>query len=572
MSECAVHADTDAGGDLCVVVKKVRIIADGVDADRILGQSKICNWAYNNLLEAVRNDYERFCDLSRMLEFTCALDGEADELLRERLGLFNRLFGKYGIRDQLTGMKDAHVFLRLAHSSPLKNAALRLDASFREWRKKRDGGYGFPRFRSWAKDFFSLEYDERKGWSAQGRTLRLSFGERVVPDADLTPKQLRTLERKRETRPGEVHRERIGVTVRLAEPAPTDAHRIEIVREGGELFCIFTRKVAVKPPEGKAPRFAYLDPNHKNLVYGLTDGGEAFEVANREGLRDQTLRIDRLKSRRDRAVRRREMVEYTREDGSVHKHWRPSNAWFRRNRALRREESKCRDQNKTFVYSVLHRMFDDNDAVGLGNYTPEAKDHRLGRTRKGQRKANRAINNRSLLGTLQRLLPHVARKRRKTAYVLDETGTTRTCHKCGYVVEGGISPDIRSWVCPSCLTAHIRDENACQNGLGRTEAALRADGLLGNPKCDAHATADDHHDLHPGVKVVSRCDWSFIPLGVCRIVVRPLADVARLLTSAKWAGRKETGTRRNSWVGDADLVLNLCQPVPDTPFAGFVCS
>ena len=577
MGKCAVQTDVGPdegeGDGTHVIVKKVRIVADGTDIGLILGQSKICNWAYNNLLGTLKSEYERFCELSHVLDFACALDGEADELLRERLDLFMRLFSRYGIRDQLTELKEEHPFLRSVHSSPLKNAALRLSGAFVEWRKRRGEGYGFPGFRSWAKDFFSLEYDEKKGWNAQGRTLRLSFGEIAVRDADLSPEQMRALERKRKDDPSAVHRKRVGVTVGLAEPAPTDATRIEVVREGEDLFCVFTRKVAAKAkPTGKALTFAYLDPNHKNLFYGLTDGGEAFEFANREGLREQTIRIDRLKSKRDRAVRRRELVTYTREDGSEHRHWRPSNAWYRRNRALRREERRCRDQNKTFVYSALHRVFDGNDAVGLGNYAPEAKDHNLGRDGKARRKANRAINNRSLLGTVQRLLPHVARKRGKAGYVLDETGTTRTCHRCGHTVGGGISPGIRSWVCPCCHSAHIRDENACQNGLGRTAALLGGDGLPGNPKCDARASADDRHGPFRGVKVVSRCDWSFIPSGVCRIVVKPLERVAKLLASAKWVGQEKTGTSRNSGVDDVSPVVNLCQPVAHMPIAGFVCS
>jgi putative transposase len=470
----------------------------------------------------------------------------------------------------LPALKEKHRFLRLVHSSPLKNAALRLTASFKEWRKRRDQGYGFPKFRTWSKDFCSLEYDERKGWSAEGRTLRLAFGERAVPDSGLNRAQAKALARKRLTDPDAVHTERIGVTVRLAEPAPKDAYRIEIVREGGELHCVFTRRVAVRDAPARVLTCAYLDPNHKNLAYGLTDGGDAFEIANRPLLKEQNRRIDHIRSRRDRARRCGKLVSYTREDGSVHRHFRPSNAWFRRDRALLREERKRRDQNKTFVHTVLHRVFDDNDAVGLGNYAPEATDHRLGKTRKAQRKSNRSMNNCSLLGAVKRALPQVAAKRGRVAYVMDETGTTRTCHHCGHVVEGGISPDIRSWVCPSCLTVHIRDENSCQNGLGRLFGLLGGDGLLGNPTCDARASADGRHGSpQRGVKVVSRCDWTLVPSGTCRIAKKPPETVAKLLSSAKWAGQGKAGYRRNSGAGDAAPITNLCQPSP--PLSGFVC-
>ena len=530
------------------------------ERDSIYGQSKIINWGYNNLLSMMRSDYAAFCDKSQTLEFACPFEEEAIDLRCEREVLFYRLFGKYGIRDQLPDMKEQHPFLRLVHSSPLKNAGLRLSQTFKMWRRKRDQGYGFPSFRSWAKDFFSLEYDEPKGWNASGRKLRLSFGERIVQDGELDRRKSRALQRKRLTTPDAVQRERIGVTVRLAEPAPTDARRIEIVREGGELYCVFTRKVLATAQKAKVLTCAYLDPNHKNLVYGLTDGGDAFEIANRPDLKEQNKQIDRLHSKRDRAKRKGKELSFTREDGTVHKHWDPSNAWFRRNRALLRQELRRRDQNKTFVHTVLHRLFDDYDAVGLGDYAPKAKDHRLGKTPNARRKANRTMNNNSLPGALKRTLPQVAMKRHRVSYVMDEKGTTRTCHHCGHVVQGGISPDIRSWVCPDCLTVHIRDENACQNGLGRLFGLLGADGLLGNPTCDARASAADDIISTPfkGVKVVSRCDWTFVPSGTCRIVKKPLEAVAKLFSSARWAGLGKTGSRRNSGVGDASPVPNLC--------------
>jgi putative transposase len=474
-----------------------------------------------------------------MLNFSGDIGDEADELRRERWALFESLFSRYYLRDQVPGLKDEHPFLRLVHSSPLKNAALRLTETFKQWRKRRDEGYGFPSFRGWSGNFFSIEYDERKGWDAKGTDLHLSFGERVIPEAEMSKRQTKALARKRKSDPDAVLKERIGVDLKLTEPAPTDAYRIEVVREGGALFIIFTRKVRMAEAKGAVESFVYLDPNHKNLVYGLSDQGEAFEVANRTGLRLQNISIDQVLSRRDRAVRKKDLVQFTRDDGSVHKHWRPSNAWFRRNRALLREEAKRRDQNKTFVHTTLHRLFDRHDAVGLGNYTPEAKNHRLGRTAKGRKKANRSINNCSLLGKLQLALPKVALKRGRVGYIMDERGTTRTCHACDYVVDGGIKPDIRAWVCPGCGERHIRDENACQNGLGRLSSLLEGDRLLRNPTCDALASGGNQcsdAQARPGVLVASRCDWTFDLNGSCRIVEMPQTTVDKLLASARHVG------------------------------------
>ncbi|WP_414222758.1 zinc ribbon domain-containing protein, partial [Cupriavidus necator] len=89
----------------------------------------------------------------------------------------------------------------------------------------------------------------------------------------------------------------------------------------------------------------------------------------------------------------------------------------------------------------------------------------------------------------------------KRAVVLDETGTTRTCHVCNHVVEGGIHPSIREWNCPQCSTHHARDENASQNGLRRLLEFLRAGADIPKLPC-----------LGP-VQIIGRCDWRFHPQG-----------------------------------------------------------
>jgi putative transposase len=439
-----------------------------------------------------------------------------------------------------------------------------LTESFKQWRKRRGDGYGFPKFKSWSRAVCSLEYDERQGWNAQGRKLRLSFGKRIVPEAEMDKSQHAQLRRMRKTDSGAVLKKLLGLDLVLAEAAPRDAHRIEVVKEGGNLYVVFTRKVRLVKPCAKVATYAYLDPNHKNLVYGLSQDGQAFEVANRQGLKAQGIRIDRLKSKRDHAVRRCEPVQYTRDDGSVHMHWNPSNAWFRRNRAVLREEAKRRDQNKTFLHTVLHRLFDRYDAVGLGDYTPEVKDHRLGSTARHRKKSNRSINNNSLLGALQRALPQVAAKRGRRSYVMNERGTTRTCHICSYVVEGGIKPGIRSWLCPGCGVAHIRDENACQNGLGRLESLLRGDDLLGNRTCDALAS-DGHPcsdaQVHPGVAVACRCDWTFDLDGSCAIVEIPQEFVGKLLASARHVEHGKDRVQMKPREGDdlPDMIIQTYQ-------------
>ncbi len=123
------------------------------------------------------------------------------------------------------------------------------------------------------------------------------------------------------------------------------------------------------------------------------------------------------------------------------------------------------------------------------------------RTMENVRKYKRAVRNRSIHGSFKNTLQWMARRSGKRAVVLDETGTTRTCHVCNHVVEGGIHPSIREWDCPGCDTHHLRDENASQNGLRRPLESLGADA--GNPQTPC---------LGP-VQIIGRCDWRFHPQG-----------------------------------------------------------
>jgi putative transposase len=82
----------------------------------------------------------------------------------------------------------------------------------------------------------------------------------------------------------------------------------------------------------------------------------------------------------------------------------------------------------------------------------------------------RAMNNQSLNRCFKHVLAWVALRSGKSYLEWEETGSTRTCHDCGYVVAGGIPPEIREWDCPrpDCTSHHLRDENAARNGLNRT--------------------------------------------------------------------------------------------------------
>lgn len=56
-------------------------------------------------------------------------------------------------------------------------------------------------------------------------------------------------------------------------------------------------------------------------------------------------------------------------------------------------------------------------------------------------------------------------KRGKELIMIDPANTTQTCHVCGNIMKGDdrIRLGTDEWVCPNCLTFHLRDWNAAEN-------------------------------------------------------------------------------------------------------------
>ena len=262
------------------------------------------------------------------------------------------LYTERGLRDLVPGLKVQHPFLKTVYSSVLKNAALRLSKGIRNYQ---DGKHGrranqvnWPRFRSWKRSWFSLQYDEPfKGYHVSGRTLTLVLGQ------DAAGKQLT-------------------ITLTLAETLPhwvnhDHIRQCRIVKEGHLYAVVFT--IERKLPNGKPlrpDRVVALDPNHKNLVYAEGLDGKATEIYNPYFLKTLDKRIDQLKAKRDHCQKKAKQI--TRPDGSTF--WLPSRRWQYLNTRLQEVYRIRREQTKVYLYTVANRLCRDYDAIGVGSYTP----------------------------------------------------------------------------------------------------------------------------------------------------------------------------------------------------------
>lgn len=443
---------------------KLELEAEESAFNSLDAQSRICNWLYNHLLD-----------------FANGVKNKAIET-----GVFDQaktVYTKRGLRNELPDLKEAYPFLKLVYSSPLKNAALRLSSAIREHQKgkkgKRKNLVGWPRFRSWKTKWFSLLYDEpNKGYVVESNTLTLSLG--VDKEGS-----------------------RLTASFTLKEACQLkgyDVRNLRISKENGKYYAIFTVQMIV--PEKKIIKsIIALDPNHKNFAYGVDGEQNAIEIEAPYWLKSYDKKFDELKSKRDRCKRKAKRCDVLDQDGKPtgKEYYQPSRRWMRLHKIYERELHRCREQKKTYMFTVAHRLCRDYDCIGIGDYAPQGN----GLTTK----MRRAMNNRSLIGQFKDVLSWTAIKSGKTFLQFDETGTTRTCHACDYIVPGGLCPSIREWECPGCKVLHIRDENAGVNGHRKI---LR----------DFQKIEEAKVSSVPGSGLVSikkRCVWRVLPSGVATL-------------------------------------------------------
>lgn len=427
------------------------------------GQSRICNWIYNKFLDDVQVLYQQYVETK---------DPELAKII----------YSERGLRDLLPQLKEENPFLKVVHSSVSKNAVLRLSQAIQAHQKskkgKRKGKVGWPKFRSWKRKWFSLYYDEpNKGFKIEGDQLILSLGM------------------------GEDKKRRsISIPIKDAHLLKNkEIRNLRIVKYQGRFSAVFTVRTIV-PAKKEILRVVALDPNHKNLCYGVDTEGCAFEIESPYWLKIHDKVIDELKSKRDRCQKKSKQFEVLDSNNKPtgKTYYKPSRRWEKYNKMLENAYQKRREQTKTFLFTVAHQLIAKYDCIGIGDYTP----HGGGITTK----MRRAMNNQSLNNRFKETLSWLAIKSGKTFLEYNEKGTTRTCSCCPYINKEGISPEIRIWTCPQCKIIHIRDENAAANGLREVLRNLAKESeKFSQVSCSDHAL------------VKERCAWRVMPSGVVRI-------------------------------------------------------
>ena len=429
-----------------IYVRKIEVAFSKEDGFILDGQSKICNWLYNQLLDACRDDYLK--------------NGTKSKLLYGR-----------NLRDYGTRLKERYPFLHTVFSSVLKEPSNRVKQAYEKF-FRREAGY--PTYRSWKKKWFSLVFDEpNKGWEVKedGITLSVSLG--TIPEL---PKE------RGKRNPSVVGKLKEKLEVKEKELLKT----FSLVKQQGKFYAIVTLESCSKEEleykeamrvyrkacnrakkEGKVLpeqpiweekkveipkecRWIAIDPNHKNFFVGVDDQGESIEFQKLKMIKYWDTRIDILKSKRE-VCEKNYRKRKSKQGGSYTVH---SPRWNRINEALNKAYQKRREQIKTALYTIAHWLYRKYEVVMIGDYVPTNETA-------AYKTMKRSMLNQEELGKFRKILKWVAEKEGKYFIEVNEKNTTKECCICGDMEKK--EPNMREFTCKNCGTKLKRDINSAVN-------------------------------------------------------------------------------------------------------------
>ena len=140
-----------------------------------------------------------------------------------------------------------------------------------------------------------------------------------------------------------------------------------------------------------------------------------------------------------------------------------------------RSHERVSDQRQDFLHKLSTQLIRENQAIAVESLNVKGmmKNHHLAK----------AISDQGW-GQFLSMLRYKADWYGRTILVVDRFfPSSKRCFACGWINEN-LSLNIRSWKCPSCLTAHDRDINAAKNILNCALSATTA-GMA-----ESHAVGD----------------------------------------------------------------------------------
>ena len=391
---------------------KTEIFFNEKDSLILDGQSKINNWLYNQLLDIAIDDYKS--------------------------GNLLKLASSNNARDYMINtLKPKHPFLNTINTRVTNNTAMRLTTSYKNFFER--GNKGFPKYKSWSREWFSLHYSEiaERGVKIDNYDVRISLG---VNDKG----------------------ERLYVHGKLDSKLPYSCNYklidMTITKKQKRFFVSIVVDFEKKRPiekEKNTEKWIVIDPNHKNFFVGLDYNGNSFEFANPDCFKYFNESIDRLSSKISKCKKQKVKKIYDKEGNYEKTEITDSSKRYKRlERALYKARNTRQEQIKTFCYSLAQWLARDYDYIGIGDYTPDVNIAK-------EKNMRRSMLNDSHIGKFRGIVEKVCVKSYKTYEKISERYTTMTCSCCGHREKH--DPSEREFICKMCGTAFYRDINSCLN-------------------------------------------------------------------------------------------------------------
>jgi putative transposase len=233
------------------------------------------------------------------------------------------------------------------------------------------------------------------------------------------------------------------------------------------MHCPYKRKASPKN-QGRAQRWASLDPGNRVFLTGYDPTGHAFKLGVRASDRIIRLskRLDALVSRTDKLAAK--VKRKRRKEGRNVK--RPRRMEASRMKKIRRKvarmkkaQQRLRERVKNLVkelhWKCANWMCDEYTDIILPPFsTSEMVCKKSGR--RLHSKVARGMMTMSHYSFRQRLL-HVASMKGSNVHIRPEDYTSKTCTNCGFIHDGLGSKDV--FKCPKCAMNACRDAAASRN-------------------------------------------------------------------------------------------------------------
>ena len=410
---------------------KTEIFFSEKDSLILDGQSKINNWLYNQLLEISIDDFN--------------LSGNTLKLAS----------GNNARDYMINTLKPKHPFLNTVNTRVTNNTAMRLATSYKNFFER--GYKGFPKFKSWSRNWFSLHYSEiaERGVKIDNHDVKISLGkdekgERLYVHGKLDTKL-----------PYSCNYKLIDMTITKKQK-----------RFFVSIVVDFEKKRQIDR-EKNVDKWIVIDPNHKNFFVGLDYEGNSFEFSNQDCFKYFNEQIERLCSKISKCKKQKVKKIYDK-DGKYEKTeiTDSSKRYKRLERTLYKARNTRQEQIKTFCYSLAQWLAKDYDYIGIGDYVP-TKDVTT------STKMRKSMLNDSHIGKFRGIVEKVCIKSYKTYEKINERYTTMTCSCCGHREKH--DPSEREFICKMCKTTFYRDINSClnfMNNLGLNLSGTDYDSLV----------------------------------------------------------------------------------------------